>query len=202
MGPVRREELAGRTSRRLLFYARPESHAARNMFELGVVALSEAIRRGVFSDEWEFFGIGTVASGTELPLAGGKVLRLLPRQSQDRYAELLVSHDVGLSLMYTPHPSLVPIEMAAAGMTVVTNAFANKTEDALREISANLFAVPPTIPGIVEGLERAVRRTPDLDARATASDVRWSKDWNRSFGSEQMKTIARFVADSRAGGST
>jgi SAM-dependent methyltransferase len=202
VGPVLREELAGRNSRRLLFYARPESHAARNMFELGVVALSEAIRRGVFSDEWEFFGIGTVASGTELPLAGGKVLRLLPKQSQDRYAELLVSHDVGLSLMYTPHPSLVPIEMAAAGMTVVTNAFANKTEEALREISANLFAVPPTIPGIVDGLERAVRRTPDVDARARASDVRWSKDWNRSFGSEQIKTIARFVADSRAGGSS
>jgi hypothetical protein len=202
VGPVGREELAGRTSRRLLFYARPESHAARNMFELGVVALSEAIRRGIFSDEWEFFGIGTVASGTELPLAGGKVLRLLPRQSQDRYAETLVSHDVGLSLMYTPHPSLVPIEMAAAGMTVVTNAFANKTEDALRKVSANLFAVPPTIPGIVEGLERAVRRTADLDARAEGSNVRWSKDWNQSFGPDQIRTIARFVADSRAGGSS
>ena len=202
VGPVRADELAGRTSRRLLFYARPEAHAARNMFELGVVALGEAIRRGVFSDDWEFFGIGTVATGTELPLAGGKVLRLLPRQSQDRYAETLVSHDVGLSLMYTPHPSLVPIEMAAAGMTVVTNAFANKTEDALREISANLLAVPPTIPGIVEGLERAVRRTVDVEARAEGSSVRWSKDWNQSFGPDQIRTIGRFVADSRAGGSS
>ncbi len=202
VGPVQRDELAGRASRRLLFYARPEAHAARNMFELGVVALSEAIRRGVFSDEWEFFGIGTVATGTELPLAGGKVLRLLPRQSQDRYAEMLASHDVGLSLMYTPHPSLVPIEMAAAGMTVVTNAFANKTEDALREVSPNLLAVRPTILGIVEGLERAVRRTPDVDARAAGSHVRWSKDWNQSFGPDQIRTIARFVADSRAGGSS
>ena len=35
-------ELAGRGSRRLLFYARPEPHAARNMFELGVLALARA----------------------------------------------------------------------------------------------------------------------------------------------------------------
>ena len=35
-------ELAGRSPRRLLFYARPEPHAARNMFELGVLALSRA----------------------------------------------------------------------------------------------------------------------------------------------------------------
>ncbi len=32
-------ELASRQNRRLLFYARPESHASRNMFELGVLAL-------------------------------------------------------------------------------------------------------------------------------------------------------------------
>ena len=37
-------ELAGRSPRRLLFYARPEPHAARNMFELGVLALSRARR--------------------------------------------------------------------------------------------------------------------------------------------------------------
>ena len=33
--------------------------------------------------------------------------------------------------MYTPHPSLVPIEMASAGMLTVTNTFENKTADAL-----------------------------------------------------------------------
>ena len=33
--------------------------------------------------------------------------------------------------MYTPHPSLVPIEMASAGMATVTNSFENKTADAM-----------------------------------------------------------------------
>jgi hypothetical protein len=37
--------------------------------------------------------------------------------------------------MDTPHPSLVPLEMASAGMLVVTSTFENKTYDALRAIS-------------------------------------------------------------------
>ena len=46
--PPAAAELAGRSPRRLLFYARPEPHAARNMFELGVLALSRALERGAF----------------------------------------------------------------------------------------------------------------------------------------------------------
>ena len=47
--PPAAAELAGRSPRRLLFYARPEPHAARNMFELGVLALSRALERGAFA---------------------------------------------------------------------------------------------------------------------------------------------------------
>jgi SAM-dependent methyltransferase len=197
VGPVHRDELAGRSSRRLLFYARPESHAARNMFELGMVALGEAIRAGVFEEDWEFFGIGTVGSVSEYPLPGGRKLRLMPRQSQDRYSEVLKAHDVGLSLMYTPHPSLVPLEMAASGMVVVTNSFANKTQERLREISSNLLAVEPTVPGVVAGLSEAIRRSADLHARAAGSHVRWSKDWEATFGPEEISSIGRFIAASR-----
>ena len=44
--PPTAAELAARSTRRLLFYARPEPHAARNMFELGVLALSRAVEEG------------------------------------------------------------------------------------------------------------------------------------------------------------
>ena len=53
-------ELAARATRRLLFYARPEPHAARNMFELGALALSRAFERGAFDHGWTLHGIGTV----------------------------------------------------------------------------------------------------------------------------------------------
>ena len=60
-------------------------------------------------------------------LGGGGQVNLLPRSEQRAYAGSLREHDVGLALMYTPHPSLVPIEMASAGMLTVTNSFENKT---------------------------------------------------------------------------
>ena len=63
--------------------------------------------------------------------------------------ELLRDHDVGLALMYTPHPSLVPIEMASAGMMTVTNSFENKTAEAMAAISPNLIAAEPSLDGIV-----------------------------------------------------
>ena len=58
--PPSAPDLARRETRRLLFYARPEPHAARNMFELGVLALGRAVEKGAFGVGWELRGIGTV----------------------------------------------------------------------------------------------------------------------------------------------
>jgi glycosyltransferase involved in cell wall biosynthesis len=183
-------DLAARRSRRLLFYARPEDHAARNMFELGVLALSEAVATGALSG-WELHGAGTVGRAAAVPLGGGAVLEMLPRSDQRSYAELLRAHDVGLALMYTPHPSLVPIEMASAGMVVVTNTFANKTAEALTAISPNLLAVPPSPADVAAGLRAAVTRAEDFAARAQASAVRWSADWNESLPDELLDRLAQ-----------
>ena len=183
-------ELAARRSRRLLFYARPESHAARNMFELGVLALSQAVAAGSLSG-WELNGAGTVQRAGAVQLGGGAVLELAPRSDQRSYAELLRAHDLGLALMYTPHPSLVPIEMASAGMVVVTNSFANKTPEALTGISPNLLAVPPSPADVAAGLRAAVIRAEDFAARARGSAVHWSSDWNESLPDELLDRLAR-----------
>jgi len=60
--------------------------------------------------------------------------------------------------MYTPHPSLVPIEMASAGMLVVTNTYANKTGEVLRAISPNIIGVSPTIEDVRLGLKESGRQ--------------------------------------------
>ncbi len=87
VGNVTASELAERRVKKLLFYARPEAHAARNMFELGVAGLRRAVAAGYFTGPWEFHGIGTVARGGRVPLAGA-TLRLLPRQDQESYREV------------------------------------------------------------------------------------------------------------------
>jgi glycosyltransferase involved in cell wall biosynthesis len=188
------DELATRRPRRLLFYARPEPHAARNMFELGVLALSRALEDGAFQPGWELRGIGTVQAGRRLALSAGAELELLPRTGQDEYARLLAQHDVGLALMYTPHPSLVPIEMAAAGMLAVTNSFANKTATALSNISSNLIAAPPTIEGVAAGLREAAGAVDDAERRVRGSQVHWSRDWAASFDDQLLERIESFLA--------
>jgi glycosyltransferase involved in cell wall biosynthesis len=187
--PPTAAELTRGAPRRLLFYARPEPHAARNMFELGVLALSRAIEDGVFASGWELHGIGTVERGRRIWLGRGAALTLLPRSGQHSYGRLLRQHDVGLALMYTPHPSLVPIEMASAGMLTVTNSFENKTAAAMAAISANLITVEPSAEGIAAGLRAAAAGTLDVDRRVRGSSVRWSSDWDESFADELIDRL-------------
>jgi glycosyltransferase involved in cell wall biosynthesis len=194
VGAVRLEEMAGRTPKKLLFYARPEAHAARNMFEMASLALSEAIAAGYFQGEWEFYGIGTVGTLAKVELSSGVTMTLYPRQTQEKYREVLREHDLGLSLMYTPHPSLVPIEMAAAGMLVVTNTYANKTADKLAAISSNIIAVEPTIEEIKQGLKKASDHIHDYQRRVQGSQVDWSDRWEDSFDEKVLGKIKEFVA--------
>jgi hypothetical protein len=163
------------------------------MFELGMIALSRAIEAGVFDDEWEFVGIGSVSGRSRVALTDGNELDVLPRQSQSRYGEILARHDVGLSLMLTPHPSLVPIEMASAGLLTVTNTFATKTADRLAAISPNLIAADPSIEGVSAGLAAAVGRVDDHAARVSGASVAWSSDWEESLSESMMGSIVRML---------
>ena len=184
-------ELAARERPRLLFYARSEPHAARNLFELGVMSLIRAVADGSLAG-WEINGIGSLQGGVPVDLGEGALLRLLPRTDQRSYAQVLRDHDVGLALMYTPHPSLVPMEMASAGMLTVTSTFENKTAQAMRDISANLTAVEPRVQQIADALGAAAHDAGDLERRIAGSQVRWSSDWTRSFHPE---LVARLIAE-------
>ncbi len=182
-------ELEARTTRKLLFYARPEAHGARNMFEIGLLGLSQAIQRGVFGPEWEFHGVGAVDGGDRIGLGGGAVLELIPRLDQDEYAKLLTGHDIGLALMATPHPSLVPLEMASAALVTVTNSFETKTADAMAALAGNIIAAPPSLEGVIDGLRQACDRVGDHRARIAGARVDWSQDWEDSFGPEVIGEI-------------
>jgi hypothetical protein len=193
VGPVTAAEIANRSPRKVLFYARPEPHNARNLFEIGVLALAEAVRSGAFRGAWEFWGCGCSSIQGRIDLADGVRLGLLPRQDVSAYAKTLKAHDVGLALMYTPHPSLVPLEMASAGLLTVTNTYANKTAERLRDLSSNLIAVEATVPGIAAGLRRAAAAVEDCDARARGAVVNWSTDWNTSFPPPLVCRMCEFL---------
>jgi glycosyltransferase involved in cell wall biosynthesis len=193
VNPPTAAELGCRDTRKLLFYARPEPHASRNMFELGMLALDRAVEEGAFGAGWELSGIGTVGERRRLLLESGGVLEIVPRHEQGAYAQTLREHDVGLALMYTPHPSLVPIEMASAGMLTVTNTFENKTAEAMAAISPNLITAEPGVEALAAGLREAADRVQDFAGRVRGSEVSWSRDWKTSFDDELMARVRSFL---------
>ena len=194
LDPPTAAELANRDRRRLLFYARPEPHAARNMFEMGLLALNRALEQGAFAGGWELNAIGTVNSARRIEIGRGAALNLMPRRDQSSYADVLRRHDVGLALMYTPHPSLVPIEMASVGMLTVTNSFENKDAEALGAISSNLITAEPTVDGIAGALAEAAAAADDYERRVRGSRVDWSKRWDQTFDDETMARVEELLS--------
>jgi len=187
--------MTGDRERRILFYARPEAHAARNLFELGLMALAELARSpGFDADKWKFYGMGSIGGASKARLAPDVVMEMMPKTDLKTYTERLPRHDVGLSLMLTPHPSLVPLEMASAGMWTVTNTFENKTAESLKAISTNLIAVEPTLEGVVEGLKEAIVRVDQFDQRLKGAQIDWPTDWNDAFEPNAMKKMVDFLS--------
>ena len=175
------DELAAPRPGRLLFYARPEEHAARNMFELGVLALSQALEDGALGTAGSCTGSAPSAGGGGSPLGAGVPLELMPRADQGATLELLREHDVGLALMYTPHPSLVPIEMASAGMLTVTNSSRTRRPRRWPRSRRTCRRSSPRSRGSPPGSARRRAGSATTSAAPRAAAVNWSRDWYDSF---------------------
>ncbi len=107
---------------------------------------------------------------------------------------MLTGFDVGLALMYTPHPSLVPLEMASAGMIVVTNSFENKTAGG----AARDLREPDRRRAEPAGRHRCARarrwpRRDDHERAGRGAAVRWPTDWQDSFNDEVVDRIVAFL---------
>jgi hypothetical protein len=71
--------------------------------------------------------------------------------------------DVGLSLMYTPHPSYPPLDLAASGAVVVTNRYGVKED--LTRYSENILCAELQVDALVDRLRDAVRLVGDEETR-------------------------------------
>lgn len=183
-------KLEGRARKKLLFYARPEPHAARNIFEIGMLALKQAIKDGVFSSDWEFYGIGSLALSQELELPEGITLKMLPRVSLEEYCNMMSDYDVGLALMYAPHPSVPPFEMAAAGMLTVTSTFESRTTEDMESITSNLIATEPAPRAVADGLKSAVERVSDFKGRLDGAKFEWPRSWSEAFNDKLLDELS------------
>jgi uncharacterized protein (DUF3084 family) len=119
----RRRPRESDSRRRLLYYARPNH--ARNLFYFGLDVIDSALARGIIDPKkWDIFLVG--AHIPALQFCDGTKAQHVEGLSWQQYADLAGTIDVGLCLMYTPHPSYPPLDLAASEAVVVTNRFGNK----------------------------------------------------------------------------
>ena len=159
--------------KRLALYGRPE--VPRNMYATAIEALARFVEReGLGPDQIEIVSVGLKHAPVRLP--GGVMLESLGKLPWEQYPDYLRSVDLGLSLMYSPHPSHPPIEMAAAGAWVVTNRFGPKD---LGQLSPAILSTAPTAPALAAALGTAWAAGPvpqaareiDLSALGLAPDA-------------------------------
>ncbi|MBE7199572.1 MAG: hypothetical protein INR70_17465 [Parafilimonas terrae] len=170
-----------RQTRTLALYARPEMHAARNLFELAYLALRRLCAEGLFDDRWRFVGLGSLRPDHVLPLSPEHELEMVQKMPLDAYERFMSSIDVGVSLMLAPHPSVVPFEFAATGAVVVTNTYENRSERDLRGVCPNIVPCRPTLEGVEAALRTAVARAEDFETRARQRLVLPDSSWARTF---------------------
>lgn len=177
----------------LLFYARPAT-ARRNLFEIGVVALRQAVASGVIDkDNWEVW-----AMGEKIPpvaLGNGVFLNPLPWLSFDDYAKRVRTADLMLSLMLSPHPSYPPLEMAASGKLVVTNSFSVKTAKRMRSFSKNIIVAEPTADSIAAALISAAGRIAvGLPSYDSSGEIDLPSNWDQSLSELVPELLQRIHA--------
>lgn len=184
--------------RRLICYARPEKHAGRNLFEISVLAIRTALSHGAFVGDWTFHGIGSLGRDYEVDLGAGHSMNITPRLVQSEYETLLRTFDVGLSLMWAPHPSVLPFELARAGVVTVTNEYGVRTRRRLSKFGFNLVCGEPTIEGIATALGIAAERSFNVQARLKGASLDWPTDWDDVFGPRFMANLETKFAISPA----
>jgi hypothetical protein len=182
---------AGKPKRKLVFYSRPI--VDRNMFNLAALSLITAYEQGVFDPaEWECIGMGL--GDALLELLPDVFSTSLPRMTLREYEQTVGQFDVCLTLMASPHPSLIPMDCAGSGAMVVTNTFRTKTGDYLRGLCGNVIPVAPSVPAIVKGLAEAAAASGDLEGRyRRARAMAYPRTWEESLTQRHTDFVTEHV---------
>jgi len=171
-----RERRAPGNKRTFLFYARPNN--LRNLYWRGFEAIERSLLAGTLAaDDWRFVFVGKDIGTVSLP--GSPDVEIAENLMFDDYARHVRSADLGLSLIYSPHPSYPPLDLAASGAVVVTNSFGSTKTD-LSDYSPNIICTEPTVDALVDGIARGVAAVDDPD-RTVAEGPLLARSWSETL---------------------
>jgi GT2 family glycosyltransferase/glycosyltransferase involved in cell wall biosynthesis len=166
----------------LLFYGRPQHD--RNAFELAIASAKKIKAR--LGDAIEIISAGSEWNAEEYGVSG--IVTNLGLLSYHKTAELYRNTDFGLILMFTKHPSYLPIEFMASGSIVIANH--NEANTWLLKDGFNCVIVEPSPTYITEKLVGLIEH-PGLrkTIRENAFKTTRSMDWTH-----EMEKIFRFIS--------
>jgi len=179
--------------RNFVFYCRPA--VSRNLFHLGALSIIKAFRNGAFESghNWFFYGMGI--QNTEIHLSATTKLVQLPRMSLEDYQQRIGDFDLGLALMASPHPSLVPFDLAGSGCVVVTNSFDAKTPKFFAGISTNILCASPDLDSLVEFIALGVRKSSSLEQRLLGAKINYPSNWNDCWTDQHRRFLRSCVME-------
>lgn len=172
-----REEQEREGKKNFFFYARPNN--LRNLFYLGLEVIDSAVSKGILDPkEWEFFFVGKDIPKLNITNSYGP--KLVQNVNLAEYSAVVRKMDLGLCLMYTPHPSYPPLDLAASGAVVVTNKYGNKQN--LDYYSKNILCQDLNVDSLVRGIDKGVKLALNHDARSNNfRENRILRNWKTSF---------------------
>jgi hypothetical protein len=181
-------------TKKLMIYGRP--NVDRNMFELTILSLMLAYRAGVFSEEWQFYSLGLGSTQIELsynPTGGFTFVQQCPRMTLVEYEKFIQSADICLTLMASPHPSLLPFDFSGNGSLVVTNTFQAKDKDFFLSYSPLIFAEEPDPSILAAALSRAASKVDELEWRYDNKCEKYPRTWDSTWTTEVKDFLKRWM---------
>ena len=171
-----KKEFAEKKRYKLFFYARPNN--PRNLYEVGVERLKKAVERGIVDTaEWDIYCVGQAAP--VITFAGGARTINPGQLSWTEYADFLSDVDLGLCLMYTPHPSYPPFDVACSGGVVLSNRMMNKTSF---DMCRNVILAELEEEAFLEAFKEAVALAKNMEQRKKNYEENTiPRDWHQTL---------------------
>ena len=171
-----RENFEKKGKHKLFFYARPNN--PRNLYPYGLYLIKQAIKSGLFPEEqWEIYFAGSEIPNIQTDIKSR--IQYKGQMSWDEYAEFLREIDLAISLMYTPHPSYPPYDVACSGGIVVSNKCLNKTS---MEECQNIILSDLAEDIFMKNLKRGIALASNLKLRKeNYYNSKIKRDWHESL---------------------
>lgn len=176
------ESRRGGEKTKLFFYGRP--YHDRNAFELAIATAKKL--KAQLGDRIEIVSAGSDWNVKKYDVEG--IIENLGLLSYQETAELYRTCNFGLVLMFTKHPSYIPMELMASGSVVITNY--NRANTWFFKDRINCVVVEPLPTYITEKMLSLINDSElQKSIRSNALNTFSNLDWD-----SQMEKIYRFIA--------